>query len=529
MKTSSLTLRRVVVWALVIALLATMGLAAAAGTAGAATPTYTLTVTSCGVTTTAKACKISVTLKKGATKVKKASAQLQYFDSKKNKWVNQGRKFTVKKGKGSVSVKYKHVADRVYRVKVGSTLGKAFTVSFVPATFTIKGSGSGHGAGMPQYGALAWLRAHPEATHSDVLEHYYSGAALSLANNNSRTIKVQVLAPSRKTTTLSITTGGFTVKDGNGATLATTKSKKPVTLGVNGSRATAKVTLANGTTRTITADRLVIGWGMSATASVAGAAGSYRYGTLQVTALRGLPNVVNELRMNTEYLYGVDEMPSSWGRSAAGLEALKAQAVVARTYTIVQVSRVNEKFGSGAADPACDCQMVANTDNINFTGWKKAGGTDSAYWRRAVDETMTPSKVEIMRESTAVDAGIAETTFYAATGKGTGFGTGNNADVFGTTALPYLASVPDPYSATVAPPSINNWTKLPTLSQAAAATLFGGPVKSLAVTERYPGGLVKTITATLVGGQTRTLTRTATGWLQALRMQSPWITSIAGT
>ena len=37
MKTSSLTLRRVVVWALVIALLATMGLAAAAGTAQAAT------------------------------------------------------------------------------------------------------------------------------------------------------------------------------------------------------------------------------------------------------------------------------------------------------------------------------------------------------------------------------------------------------------------------------------------------------------------------------------------------------------
>ncbi len=37
MNTSSPTLRRVIVWALVIALLATMGLAAAAGTAQAAT------------------------------------------------------------------------------------------------------------------------------------------------------------------------------------------------------------------------------------------------------------------------------------------------------------------------------------------------------------------------------------------------------------------------------------------------------------------------------------------------------------
>jgi stage II sporulation protein D len=525
MKTSSLTLRRVVVWALVIALLATMGLAAAAGTAQAA-PKYTLTAKGCGTTTTAKACKITVTYKKGKTKVKKATAQLQYFDSKKNKWVNQGKKFTVKKGKGSVSVKHTSVTDRIYRVKVGSTTSASFKVSFVPATFTVKGSGFGHGAGMPQYGALGWLRTNGGATYVDVLKHYYSGAALGTANNNPRTIKVQVLAPSRKTTTLSITSGGFTVKDGNGRTLATTKSKKPITIGVSGSKVTAKVTAADGGKKTVSAARLVLTWGSSATATVAGADGSYRYGNLQVTVLKKLPNVVNELRMNTEYLYGVSEMPSSWGRTTAGLQALKAQAVAARTYTIVQVSRVNEKFGSGAADPACDCQVVASTDNIHFTGWKKAGGEDNEYWRRAVDETMTATTVEIVRESAATGAGIAETTFYSATGKGSGFGTGNNADVFGTTALPYLASVADPYSATTAPASVNSWTKRPTVSQAKATSLFGGPVKNLAVTERYPGGLVKTITATLADGRTRPLTKTGTAWMRALGMQSPWITSI---
>ncbi|MGC4153097.1 MAG: SpoIID/LytB domain-containing protein [Propionicimonas sp.] len=525
MKTSSLTLRRVVVWALVIALLATMGLAAAAGTAQAA-PKYTLTAKGCGTTTTAKACKITVTYKKGKTKVKKATAQLQYFDSKKNKWVNQGKKFTVKKGKGSVSVKHTSVTDRIYRVKVGSTTSASFKVSFVPATFTVKGSGFGHGAGMPQYGALGWLRANSGATYVDVLKHYYSAAALGTANNNPRTIKVQVLAPSRKTTTLSITSGGFTVKDGNGRTLATTKSKKPITIGVSGSKVTAKVTTADGGKKTVSAARLVLTWGSSATATVAGADGSYRYGNLQVTVLKKLPNVVNELRMNTEYLYGVSEMPSSWGRTTAGLQALKAQAVAARTYTIVQVSRVNEKFGSGAADPACDCQVVASTDNIHFTGWKKAGGEDNEYWRRAVDETMTATTVEIVRESAATGAGIAETTFYSATGKGSGFGTGNNADVFGTTALPYLASVADPYSATTAPASVNSWTKWPTVSQAKATSLFGGPVKNLAVTERYPGGLVKTITATLADGRTRPLTKTGTAWMRALGMQSPWITSI---
>lgn len=527
MKTSSLTLRRVVVWALVIALLATMGLAAAAGVAQAAAPKHKLTVSHCGVTTTAKACKITVTLKKGKTKVKKATAKLQYWNGAK--WVTEkGGTFKVKKGKGSVSIKNK-VVDRRYRVKVGSTVSASFDVAFLPTTFTVRGSGSGHGAGMPQYGALAWLRANPGAGYADVLEHYYSGAAVSSANNNSRTIKVQVLAPSRKTTALSLTSGGFTVKDGSGKLLATTKAKKPITIGVKGSNATAKLVRSDGKSATIEASRLTISWASDTTATVAGAAGSYRYGNLQVTVLKNLPNVVNELKMNTEYLYGVDEMPSSWGRSAEGLQALKAQAVAARTYTIVQVSRANQKFGDGNADPACDCQVVASTANINFTGWSKAGGQDNAYWRRAVDETMTATRVEIVRESAAVDAGIAETTFYAATGKGSGYGTGSNADVFGSTAQPYLSSVLDPYSAMTAPASVNAWTRLPTISQSKAASLFGGPVRSLAVTERYPGGLVKTITATGVNGEKRSRTMVATSWMDTLQMQSAWIeTSIKG-
>jgi stage II sporulation protein D len=526
MKTSSLTLRRVVVWALVIALLATMGLAAAAGTAQAA-PKYTLTAKGCGTTTTDKACKITVTYKKGKTKVTKATAELQYFNG--TTWVTE-KKLKVKKGIGSVSVKHK-VMDRTYRIKVGSTTSKAFAVSYLPATFTVEGSGFGHGAGMPQYGALAWLRENPGSAHRDVLEYFYQGAVLGTANNNDRTIKVQVLGPpsdSRKTTTVSVTSGGFTIRDGNGKILATTKSKKPVSIGVSGSKATAKVTLATGKAKTVSAARLVLTWGSGATASVAGASGSYRYGNLQVTVLQKRPNVVNELKMNTEYLYGVDEMPSSWGKQTAGLEALKAQAVAARSYTIVQVSRINEKYGSGAANPACDCQLVDNTDNINFTGWKKAGGVDNGLWRRAIDETMTPTRVEIMRESAAVGAGIAETTFYSATGKGSGYGTGNNADVFGTAALQYLTSVPDPFSAMAAPPSVNSWSKPPAVSQAKAKSLFGGAVKRLAVTERYPGGLVRTITATLANGNAKAITKSATGWMRTLGAQSPWISSFSG-
>lgn len=43
------------------------------------------------------------------------------------------------------------------------------------------------------------------------------------------------------------------------------------------------------------------------------------------------------------------------------------------------------------------------------------------------------------------------------------------------------------------------------------------------MTERYDGGLVKSLTATLLGGEIRTRTRTANYWQNALALRSPWI------
>ncbi len=139
---------------------------------------------------------------------------------------------------------------------------------------------------MSQYGAYQLARDKGWSAEQ-ILEYYYAGAKVDTANNNPRTIKVQVLGPpsdSRTTTKLSITTGGFTVTDGT-TTLATTAAKKPITVGVAGAKVTAKVTLASGKVRTLSAARLLFRWSSSATVSVAGAQGTYRYGNLQATVI----------------------------------------------------------------------------------------------------------------------------------------------------------------------------------------------------------------------------------------------------
>ncbi|MEA4945240.1 MAG: SpoIID/LytB domain-containing protein [Propionicimonas sp.] len=537
----STALRRVTVLVLFWALVAAFGLITVQPAQAAS---YALTARSCGTTTSKLACTITVTFTKSGKPVAKATALLQY--KKGSKWVTE-KKVKLTKGKGTVAVKH-GVTDRTYRVKVtGKKTGKAFTVHFIPATFSVKGSGSGHGVGMAQYGSYRMALDGKVAT--DILKYYYKGAAPGLANNPGATatptgtagkIKVQVFGSSTdaRTTTLTPTGGGFTIT--GGATPVTTASGKPVIIAVSGSQVTA----TQGTT-TVTAARLRFDWDTTkATVRVAGARAAnskvdvqYRYGNLQATAISGRVNVVNELVLNTEYLYGIDEMPASWGSTVRGMEALKAQVIAARTYALVQVT----KRPGNVVDPACDCHVYDDTRSQNFTGWTKAGPAANQPWLAAVNATVhkvtasatfpSGSAVDIVRTSSASGSGFAETVYFASSGSyqvgSTRYGgTANNSDVFPVPALPYLVHVSDSYSAKAAPKSLNAWTR--SLSQAKAKQVFGGDVKKLAVTARYSSGQAKSIRATFANGRTKTVTRKAAAWQDALGVQGAWLSSITG-
>lgn len=69
-----------------------------------------------------------------------------------------------------------------------------------------------------------------------------------------------------------------------------------------------------------------------------------------------------------DYMKGIGEVPNSWG-DEGGFEALKAQAVAARSYALAVTNN-----GSGSICPTEQCQV--------YLGYKKGGN-----WERAVEET----------------------------------------------------------------------------------------------------------------------------------------------
>ncbi|WP_425956213.1 SpoIID/LytB domain-containing protein [Xylanimonas sp. McL0601] len=505
--------------------------AAKVGSNAVAVNVATITPSGAGTVTEGSSRTLSVTYLANGAAVASSSLTLQYKNG--TTWVKAA---TVKitAGKGTVAVK-PPLPGLTYRfVNAANVASASVLVRVVPATFSIAGSGAGHGAGMSQYGAYAL--AKQGKTTAQILGTYYTGAKVDTANNPWTTIAVQVLgypADARTSTTIHVD-GPFTLAPAIGTSTAFA-SAGTVTTSVSASNVTATVTLDDGsvTNKAVSATtRLRVTWtttgSAAATATVAGAQGTYRYGTLDVTSLQGRINVANNVILNSEYLYGIDEMPASWG-TTGGQEALKAQVVATRTYAIRKLNDdKNVKKYPGGLDPACNCNVFDDTRSQNYTGWKKAGLTANAPWVQAVDQTRDDSQNTVTVVHDAAGA-FAETPYFASTGKGTGWGTANNADVWGTAQLPYLVSVADTWTFASGAPTdpYASWTD--SLTQAQVKTLFAvADVKAVTVTARYPGGLVKTLTATTSTGATKAVTKTAEAWRSALGVQSGWVVKLTG-
>lgn len=82
-----------------------------------------------------------------------------------------------------------------------------------------------------------------------------------------------------------------------------------------------------------------------------------------------------EIDFENDYLMGIAEMPSCWGEpEKGGFEALKAQAVAARSYAL--------NYTQGGQKAICTdqrCQV--------YIGKSKIEGLCGMYWRKAVEET----------------------------------------------------------------------------------------------------------------------------------------------
>ncbi|MGF0117764.1 SpoIID/LytB domain-containing protein [Promicromonospora sp. Marseille-Q5078] len=411
----------------------------------------------------------------------------------------------------------------------GTVVAASSAQAAVPTSFTLTGSGYGHGVGMPQYGA--YQMARQGAPSWDILQHYYSGAKVAWKTTTGNNILVQVYGKdpvgrsgygdSNKTTTVTVRGGDWRLNNEDGKTLASGSGTETFAVTVTaGGR--SRITV-NGTKYY---DQLLrIQWsgtryykptGKTAVATVAGAHGSYKHGRLTTSAKGGVPNITNDVLLNTEYLYGIAEMPSSWGLGG-GLSALAAQAITARSYVMTKPVLA-----------ACRCNVVDDVRDQYYSGWKKESeGTDARYgkvWKKGVDAT-TSSRT---RARVLTSGGTPVVAHYFSSSGGR---TANSEDVW-SSRIAYERSVSDPYSKAAPGNSYASWTRK--ITQAQARALFGlTNVQSIAVTAKWSSGQVRTLTATAPNGTKVTVT----GKADVLRskigarttagsMPAAWITKI---
>jgi len=112
-----------------------------------------------------------------------------------------------------------------------------------------------------------------------------------------------------------------------------------------------------------------------------------------------------EILLEDEYLTGIGEMPASWG-SSGGMEALKAQAVAARSYALDYVAR------AGSICTTQSCQVFLGSGAKNGTLWQQAvndtcgqvltyGGAPIAAWYASTAGGYTLSSQEVWGSSRA--------------------------------------------------------------------------------------------------------------------------------
>ena len=259
------------------------------------------------------------------------------------------------------------------------------------AVFAISGRGFGHGVGMSQYGAFG--QAKEGRTYDEILAYYYSGTALGRAS--AKPVRVLLAEGRRALTVLStapfraVDATGTVVKLGAGAVAVGPELRLPASKGP----ATSPLVFRAG----------------KAPLSLDGVA--YR-GTLEVTSQGGFLRVVNVVGLE-DYVQGVvaGEMPHSWP-----IEALKAQAVAARSYALKNLLK------GKPYDLYSDVRS-------------------QAYGGIAAEQPESSAAVRATAGRIVTYGGEVAATYYFSSSGGR---TASAADVFGT-AVPYLVSRPDPW------------------------------------------------------------------------------------
>jgi SpoIID/LytB domain protein len=353
-------------------------------------------------------------------------------------------------------------------VATGSAAGQQTPPSsYGEAVFVVSGRGYGHGVGMSQYGAYG--QALAGRTYAQILAHYYTGTQIGRAGRKELRV---LLAEGRPAVTVSSAVP-YTAVDASG--LVYKLPKGTLTL-------RSDLSLPSDAGPVAAIQPLVLRPGKKAPLSLDGK--QYR-GKLELVPQGGFVRVVNVVALES-YLQGVvaGEVPFSWPA-----EALKAQAVAARSYAIASLLK-GRPF-----DLYSDVRS-------------------QVYLGVAGEKPSTTKAVSDTAGEVVLYGGKVATTYYFSSSGGK---TASAADVFGF-AVPYLVSRPDPWDK-LSP--YNHWGPV-LLGARTVQSKLGAEGRVLdARGVGTPSGRLRSVTLDTTAGSEQvpaTLVRTALG------LRSTWVT-----
>jgi len=371
------------------------------------------------------------------------------------------------------------------------------TAAEVPATFAFAGSGYGHGVGMSQVGARAKALSGESATA--ILQYYYTGTVIETATDTQiLRINIGHLLTAAKVRSDSVGANLQLFAGDLGETqtaepLLTIPSKTTLNLAltnnliaISSTRGSKNTPISTGATFTLrwTGTRYLDGPMTLVSLTSGNVVNRYRHGQMSFKIIRDKAlgkriEIINSVRLQDEYLWGVSEVPSSWPAAA-----LEAQAIASRTYAYAKSFNIRA---------ACDCHLYGSISDQTFVGFaKEAEPKFGELWKAAVNRTagsiITYAGIPITAYFTSSSGGVTETSEHA----------------WGT-ATPYTVSVPDSASVDVAlNPRFASWVREIPQKVIAQAFLLAD-VASLKVVALNPAGSVATIEATSSTGQTAIL------------------------
>ena len=393
---------------------------------------------------------------------------------------------------------YKRISMAISAALCLTLLPLTNSAAATPEKFSFTGSGYGHGVGMSQIGARAKALAGESATA--ILNYYYSGTKVETATD-SKILRINIGHLLKSTKVRSDSNGaklqlfaGALSESKTADVLLDIPSKTTLNVEISGSQLNISTTqganitpITNGTSFTLrwSGTRHMDGAPTVISVTANSAVNKYRYGQIQFKVIKDklLGNrlsIINSVRLQDEYLWGIGEVPSSWP-----LAALQAQAIASRTYALAKSLKIRT---------ACSCHLYGSISDQSFVGFsKESEAIYGQFWKSAVDSTVgqiiTYDGLPITAYFTSSTGGATETSEHA----------------WGT-ATPYTSSVSDTASADIKlNPRFATWSRQ--ISQSVIASAFLLPdVVSLEVLSLNPVGTVDQIKATSSTGAFAILT-----------------------